>query len=262
MRLRELVRHKLIGSPLEFPALLVRRSRLLVKGLRHPEIRDALREDDFLHEIVRRSVKPGCVCIDVGAHLGATADLFHRLAPGVSHIVIEATKYKADWLRKKYPHARVVEAACSDQHGEVTFYFQPNNSGYSGMALHEAGINSTAGVQAFKVPAVTIDSLVNESDTICMIKMDIEGAELFALRGARATIARHRPLITFECTGSGTQSMHVDPRDLHAFFRTQGYQVHTPKGFLAGEAPLDEPRMLAAMQYPFQAFSFVATSAQ
>jgi hypothetical protein len=46
-----------------------------------------------------------------------------------------------------------------------------------------------------KVPLTTIDKLVAELklDRVDFIKMDIEGAEVEAVRGGRATIARFRP---------------------------------------------------------------------
>jgi len=46
------------------------------------------------------------------------------------------------------------------------------------------------------VPVITLDSLALPDCTA--VKLDAEGAELAILRGARDTLARHRPLLTLE----------------------------------------------------------------
>ena len=45
------------------------------------------------------------------------------------------------------------------------------------------------------VPSFPISELLNPDTRITFIKMDIEGAEFDALRGARAAIERHRPVL-------------------------------------------------------------------
>lgn len=44
-----------------------------------------------------------------------------------------------------------------------------------------------------RIPAVPIDEVIDPADKITMIKMDVEGAELETLKGARKTIQRDKP---------------------------------------------------------------------
>ena len=44
-----------------------------------------------------------------------------------------------------------------------------------------------------KVPVVAIDRVVAEEDKVTFIKMDVEGAELESLKGAKETILRNKP---------------------------------------------------------------------
>ena len=44
-----------------------------------------------------------------------------------------------------------------------------------------------------EVSVVPIDAVVDPADRITMIKMDVEGAELESLKGARKTIQRDKP---------------------------------------------------------------------
>ena len=47
------------------------------------------------------------------------------------------------------------------------------------------------------IPVIALDDL-SLTETVSLMKLDVEGMELDALRGAHATIARFRPVIFFE----------------------------------------------------------------
>lgn len=53
--------------------------------------------------------------------------------------------------------------------------------------------------EAMTVPAITIDTiLAGDPGPVPFLKLDLEGADLISLRGARQTLTKHRPLIAFE----------------------------------------------------------------
>jgi FkbM family methyltransferase len=81
---------------------------------------------------------------------------------------------------------KVIQKALWDKSGEVIDYLG-NGPGTS--LIH------TDGQQAQQVSTLTIDGLVDEEnlEKVDFIKMDIEGAELKALRGAEQTIRAFRP---------------------------------------------------------------------
>ena len=66
---------------------------------------------------------------------------------------------------------------------ETVLHFSATNDG--GSHISEEG--------AVTVPVMSIDETVDPADRVTMIKMDIEGAELEALNGARKVIQRDRP---------------------------------------------------------------------
>jgi FkbM family methyltransferase len=263
MSYREYVRHRLIGTPLDRPARLVRdmfTRRILI---RHPEISDALLEDRLLHKIIHAKVRAESNCIDVGGHLGAVTQLFVELAPKGNHTCVEPTPHKAGWLRKKYPQVQLFQGAVSDHTGTISFFHQPKNSGYSGLGKQVTDENSLEGVEELRVPCSTVDAIVGDALKIDFIKIDVEGAELLVLRGASKVIARGRPTIIFECTKPGTDSLGISPADVYALLtRDYAMRIFTPRGFLEGKPPISQEEFLAAMHFPFKAFSFVATPAE
>jgi len=60
-----------------------------------------------------------------------------------------------------------------------------------------------------EVETTTIDRLVGESglDRVDGIKLDVEGAEIMALRGARDTLKRFKPTVIFERTSPGAKRL-------------------------------------------------------
>jgi FkbM family methyltransferase len=148
-------------------------------------IKEQLVDQVYHNHIV--GIEPGDVVIDGGAHLGSFA-LF-ALMKGAAHVVLFEPEPGhaacldltfADEIRKG--RITVVEAAV--WHQEAVLHFGGERlSGRVG----ESG--------AMEVRAVAIDDMVDELqlDRVDFIKMDIEGAEVSGLRGARQTIAHFGP---------------------------------------------------------------------
>ena len=125
--------------------------------------------------------------VDCGAYTGDTIKaLFKKAKTEVSAIVaFEPDKYNFDVLekfaeRKKELSITLYNAGVYDKNGTVSF---------SGNASVESGI-SDEGLQKIKVMA--IDGCP-ECFNATFIKMDVEGAELAALHGARETIKKNKP---------------------------------------------------------------------
>lgn len=92
------------------------------------------------------------------------------------------------------------------------------------------------GVEAANIPLISLDDFVEERQlqAIRLIKLDIEGAELAALEGARKTIERFRPLLIVEIGRETCLSAGYDPRDIFSCITGFGYRIHRigPRGRL------------------------------
>lgn len=130
---------------------------------------------------------------DIGAHIG-------YYAVYLSPLVRRAYAFEPDprnlpGLHQNAsisPNIQVVETAVSSRDGFANFF---GGSSSSIGSLNDQGGPST------KVPITTVDTFVAQHAAINvgLIKTDIEGHDLEALRGMEKTIARFQPLILTEC---------------------------------------------------------------
>jgi FkbM family methyltransferase len=129
-------------------------------------------------------IKPGCTVLDVGAHIGFYTLLAAKR--GARVFSIEADPATAALLRHHVEingftdRVTIFEMAATDAARQVPLYRHAYNSGESNIIEK---YNPAGWVQG-----KTIDSLNLPPIDIC--KMDVEGAEVMALRGMERTLAR------------------------------------------------------------------------
>jgi FkbM family methyltransferase len=158
--------------------------------------------EDALFAFLKRHVTPGDVVLDIGSFLGIYAILEARFAgPRGRVVAVEPTPWSASIARRHFAFnasataAAVffVEAAAGDQRGDATFheYDQPYVN-----ALMPA-VDVDAAGRSRRVEVVTIDDLCEQLKIRpTVIRMDVQGAEFRALRGARRTIASEGSRLT------------------------------------------------------------------
>jgi FkbM family methyltransferase len=144
------------------------------------------------YEAFRTVLHPGDVALDVGANVGAYAVLF-GLWVGDAGLVL-AFEPSADALAGLRRHIRLnglqrrvepIAAAVSDTVGDAAFVSE-GAQGTNHLVIDSANHQGTL----ISVPTTTIDAVCAERQLRPrLIKIDVEGAELSVLRGARRTIA-------------------------------------------------------------------------
>ena len=150
-----------------------------------------------------RGVLPrGCVMIDIGANIGNHALYLHDLCSAVH--CYEPNPAAARRLRQNIElnnatNIHVHEVGLGDRNATLAFASNVagnlGNSGYLIGQEHQAGTFET-----IELPIRRADEAIRELalDRIDFIKIDIEGLEPQIFSGLEQTIARYRPLISFE----------------------------------------------------------------
>jgi len=166
---------------------------------------------DVLDKIIREFGfdQRDIIVADVGANMGYYALYFHKkLSAGSKIYAFEPSVSILDVLRKNITHngisnVEIVEAACSDKSGEVEFYIGQNH--HESSMLDTWAENAEKGTLT-KVKAISIDEYFGKEGTGSypdLIKMDIEGAGVFALKGCDQCLKIKRPVILIESHTSG-----------------------------------------------------------
>jgi|SRR5437667_2773752 len=153
--------------------------------------------EDFAKKAILAS---GELFIDGGAHCGMwslQASKYYNWIIAVEPTRKTAKSLKANLRSNGIRNVQVIEAAISDKNGYRAFWTWPD--GPMGNSLYYEPVTYTRdygrGIEPSLVQTITIDSL-NVNPT--MIKLDVEGAEYDAIKGALATIVRCHPKLFVE----------------------------------------------------------------
>lgn len=165
-------------------------------------------------------VDPGRAAVDVGANEGLFAGRLGQLCPRV-HCFEPIPWMAADLRAKLRANVTVHEAAVSDADGTAELRIPYDAS----VQMHGTSTISTdnplegaSRVEIVRCRMVRLDSEIKEP--VGFIKVDVEGHELAALRGAAALIARDRPVLLVE-----SEKRHAPgaPEDVIGFMAAMGY---------------------------------------
>lgn len=171
--------------------------------------------DPFFWQFLSRHDLRGSTVYDIGAHIGYHALCFERLTgpDGRVHVFEPNPQNleRMDMIRRRNGvEERIVRhpVALAERSGEGEFNFSTNidNQTSSGGYLEgshppsDQSVYARAGFTRSVVPISTMDEIANDHPParLGLIKIDVEGAEHEVLRGGRATIARHRPVLLIE----------------------------------------------------------------
>lgn len=167
----------------------------------------------------RRHFGDGVVAIDGGANIGVhTVELARHMHGWGRVLAFEAQELvfyalAGNIALNNCANARARHAALGEKSGEIRVPeldpFLP--ASFGSLALRERADNPFIGQEILygqdaggAVPLVTLDSLGLER--LDLVKLDIEGMELEALHGARATLERHRPILQVEANKPGARA--------------------------------------------------------
>lgn len=193
----------------------------------------------------------GRAFVDVGSHIGSVIDGVSRSSKPSVILAVEAIPSKAENLKRKFPNAVVNSCAVGDRDCDISFFVDTRQSGYS--SLHPT--RNKQHLVEIDVPMRQLDDLLADYEPD-LIKIDVEGAELSALRGARKTLERCKPVVMFE---SGPNEVGgLTKGEMWQFFDDAGYAILVPNRVAHNDPGLTYDGFLEAHLYPRRTTNYFA----
>jgi FkbM family methyltransferase len=175
---------------------------------------------------LRAFVRSGQTAIDLGANMGYFTLLFARLVgPGGHVLAFEPDPENFELLERnvranRYANVTLSQNAVSDHPGTALLYRSPVNPG-------DHRLVDVGNREAVEVQVITLDEALPEVHrTVHWIKMDIQGAEVAALRGMQSIIrsAGEMSIVTEFCPRA-IVDFGDDPAELVALLAEAGFHV-------------------------------------
>lgn len=186
------------------------------------ELRELGREQTFVR-LLAEAIPSGAVVVEGGAHLGfVTVHEARAVGPNGRVFVFEPNSDVLGVLRGNLlvngveERVEIVPKALSDSTGSARFFVRADES-----SLYEP----ISGADSIDIDVVRADELIE--GPVDVVKLDIEGAELAALRGMEGFMTGARPprALFLECNPALLERAGSSPDELVAWLRARAYLV-------------------------------------
>lgn len=217
--------------------------------------------EPHLVRIIRRIVKPGDCCLDVGAHKGYLSLLLGKAA-GASGCVFsfEPDSRARLWLERNCDrngyNVVVLPYALGDENGTCEFALS-RELGWSSRFPNE--LAQAVGIEKVAVPVRRLDELVWQGELavdlerLSFVKIDVEGSELLVLQGMRELLTRTKPVLWVEINHRSLRAGGFSAQQVEGLLKDLGFSLYVPRlqrrFLLLPSVRLDPVTDLAA-QYP------------
>ena len=181
------------------------------------------------HGFLVRSCRPGSAALDLGAHLGLfTVTMARAVGPDGQVIAVEPTPSTREALERTISLNsldHIVETRSEvviDRAGEGVRFFETPDP----LSNANSVVVTACSSASFDATSTTIDEIVGGlRRPLSCVKLDVEGAELLALRGAEQAVERHRPALAIDVHPRQLRDGGWSAAELWAWLMDAGYQV-------------------------------------
>jgi len=185
----------------------------------------------------RQGFAPATV-IDVGAAWGNWSRECAAVFPNARHVLVEPlVEYRTSLEKavKELPSAVLVQSVAASAPGTVTFHVHPDLEGSS---VYREGDDPQINGVPRELLATTLDFIAKEHhiEGPCLLKLDVQGAELDVLRGAEETLKKTEYVILETSLFSAYDNVPI-LHDVIAFMAARGFVPYDILGLLY--RPLD-----------------------
>lgn len=243
-KLTHILLRKMIKEEIILPegALLLNKNDPVVSGALSMGVYEAFFAAEF-----RRRVQGIATVVDIGANLGFYTLIASKHATKV--IAFEPEAENAALLsktvaRNNLKNITLVQKGLGDKNEALTLAIHPDNKGkHTLLGIDEKGVTSVT------IPVTTLDAelLAHNILSVDMIKIDIEGWEAKALRGAKETIHASHPTIMFEFAPQRIRAAGDDPLLMLHELEDEGYTLFVIDEDHDTLMPLDPTKLIATL---------------
>lgn len=171
---------------------------------------------------MRQYVQPGHTVYDIGTHVGYMSAVLAKLVGSAGRVMAfepdpaNRQALACNMVENAFGQVTIVPAAVSDRSGAASFaHFES----YS-LVGHLAQEHEPGDAELLQVSTVALDAFVYEDNhpAPSFIKLDVEGAEMQVLAGARRLLLEARPIVVVEMRARFKQ-------ELAELLQTVGYRL-------------------------------------
>jgi len=185
--------------------------------------------DAHILELAKKYIKPNTIVLDLGSNFGQLGILFSKTFPNVEVYCFEASQYIYEILKKNIKlnnaNAKPLNHIISDE-SNIKLKIQSANlknyNTYGSNKIEKAENNSKKNYEEVEVKK--IDDF-DYDKKISFMKIDIQGYDLMALKGAKRTIKTHKMPIVFEYTPEFAEELKYSFKDFEDFINEIDYYI-------------------------------------
>ena len=191
--------------------------------------------EGMLRELYESFLRPGDNAIDVGAHVGHhTFPIAKCVAPGGHVLAFEPLDACRAQIESGIKDAglestvSVLPFAVGAENAETEFVVAVDALAYSG--LKERVYDSPTRLERRPILVRTLDGFTSDLTHLEYVKIDVEGGEYDVVRGARSTILRLRPVVSFEFGLSSFEKYGISGVDMARLWTELRYALFDIRG--------------------------------
>jgi FkbM family methyltransferase len=197
----------------------------------------------FMAKLFEERVRSGSTVVDVGSHLGTYALVAGRKVGSTGRVyAFEPDPRNVVRLRENVAQNKlgstieVIAAAASDQTGNSILFLDDADPSVSSLAIKRSRS------QAVRVPTFALDDFLSTVSSMDVVKIDVEGMDLRALRGMTRLLERSDDVVLFcECNPSALKEAGATSKGLLEELEALGFDVRVISEL---ERVLKEPALL------------------
>jgi FkbM family methyltransferase len=189
--------------------------------------------DNALNNLIENIIKPGSICMDIGANIGhITLHIARKVAPSGLVFAFEPApnifyKLQQNIQRNNLEGLIIANQLALSNNNSTTLLAYPNDFAENQGLGSIVNINNELVKKKLIIHTKTIDSFVQENSIkkLDFLKIDIQGAEILLLEGGIKTFTVFSPDLAIEISPTDLKCFNKNSKDLTKILSEYKYNI-------------------------------------